>query len=65
MARLRWPKPRRSSAAIQRADTVSPDMTSSMHHDLERGTDALAYVDAYADIETFHRRDAARLARIG
>jgi 2-dehydropantoate 2-reductase len=24
-------------AAMQRADTVSPDMTSSMHHDLERG----------------------------
>ncbi len=23
--------------AMQRADTVSPDMTSSMHHDLERG----------------------------
>lgn len=25
------------AAAMQRADTVSPDMTSSMHHDLERG----------------------------
>lgn len=24
-------------AALQRADTVAPDMTSSMHHDLERG----------------------------
>jgi sterol 14-demethylase len=34
------------------------------YHDLERGTDALAYVDAYADIETFHRRDAARLALV-
>jgi 2-dehydropantoate 2-reductase len=26
-----------ADAAMQRADTVSPDMTSSMHHDLERG----------------------------
>jgi len=25
------------AAAMERADTVSPDMTSSMHHDLERG----------------------------
>jgi len=24
-------------AALQRADTVSPEMTSSMHHDLQRG----------------------------
>ncbi len=31
------------------------------YHDLERGTDALAYVDAYADIESFRIRDAARL----
>jgi sterol 14-demethylase len=30
------------------------------YHELERGTDAIAYVDAYADIESFHRRDAAR-----
>ncbi len=30
------------------------------YHDLERGTDALAYVDPYADIDTFRRRDAAR-----
>ena len=34
------------------------------YHDLERGTDALAFVDAYADIESFHRRDAARLALV-
>ena len=26
-----------AEAAMQRADSVSPDMTSSMHHDLERG----------------------------
>ena len=32
------------------------------YHDLERGTDALAYVDPYADIESFRRRDAARRA---
>jgi sterol 14-demethylase len=32
-----------------------------LYHDLERGTDALAYVDAYAPIESFRRRDAARL----
>ena len=31
------------------------------YHDLERGTDALAYVDPYADIESFRRRDAARV----
>ncbi len=31
-----------------------------LYHDLEQGTDALAYVDPYADIETFRRRDAAR-----
>ena len=31
------------------------------YHDLEKGTDALAYVDAYADIESFRQRDAARV----
>lgn len=30
------------------------------YHELEQGTDAIAYVDPYADIESFHRRDAAR-----
>jgi sterol 14-demethylase len=30
------------------------------YHDLERGTDALAYVDPYLDIESFRIRDAAR-----
>jgi sterol 14-demethylase len=29
-------------------------------HDLEKGTDAIAYVDAYADIESFRKRDEAR-----
>lgn len=31
-----------------------------LYHDLERGTDAIAYVDPYADIESFHARDRAR-----
>ena len=33
---------------------------ASLYHDLERGTDALAYVDPYAPIDSFRRRDAAR-----
>ncbi|HLF99138.1 MAG TPA: cytochrome P450 [Acidimicrobiia bacterium] len=33
---------------------------AALYHDLEQGTDALAYVDPYADIESFRRRDAAR-----
>ncbi|MCU1600317.1 MAG: cytochrome [Frankiales bacterium] len=32
-----------------------------LYHDLEKGTDALAYVDAYAPIESFRRRDEARV----
>ncbi|MGC5010293.1 cytochrome P450 [Streptosporangium sp. DT93] len=31
-----------------------------LYHDLERGTDPIAFVDPYADIESFRRRDAAR-----
>ena len=31
-----------------------------LYHDLERGTDALAFVDPYAPIESFRRRDAGR-----
>jgi sterol 14-demethylase len=31
-----------------------------LFHDLEQGTDAIAFVDPYADIPSFHRRDAAR-----
>jgi len=34
------------------------------YHDLEQGTDALAFVDPYAPIESFRRRDAARLALV-
>jgi sterol 14-demethylase len=33
---------------------------AELYHDLERGTDAVAYVDPYAPIESFRRRDAAR-----
>jgi len=35
-----------------------------LYHDLERGTDPIAYVDPYADIESFRRRDAARAALV-
>jgi sterol 14-demethylase len=34
---------------------------AALYHDLERGTDALAYVDPYAPIDSFRRRDAARV----
>jgi sterol 14-demethylase len=33
---------------------------ASLYHDLERGTDPIAYVDPYAPIESFRRRDEAR-----
>ena len=33
---------------------------ADLYHDLERGTDAIAYVDPYAPIESFRRRDDAR-----
>ncbi len=33
---------------------------AELFHDLEAGTDAIAFVDPYADIESFRRRDAAR-----
>jgi sterol 14-demethylase len=33
---------------------------AELYHDLEQGTDALAYVDPYADIPSFRRRDEAR-----
>lgn len=35
---------------------------SELYYDLEKGTDAYAFVDPYADIEAFRRRDAARVA---
>jgi sterol 14-demethylase len=33
---------------------------AELYHDLEQGTDAIAYVDPYAEIESFRRRDEAR-----
>jgi sterol 14-demethylase len=33
---------------------------AELYHDLERGTDALAFVNPYAPIESFRRRDEAR-----
>ncbi|MFI6996504.1 cytochrome P450 [Nocardia sp. NPDC050175] len=33
---------------------------AQLYHELEQGTDALAYVDPYAPIESFRRRDEAR-----
>ncbi len=38
---------------------------AALYHDLERGTDALAFVDPYAPIESFLRRDAARIGLVG
>jgi sterol 14-demethylase len=38
---------------------------AGLYHDLERGTDALAFVDPYAPIESFRRRDEARAALVG
>ncbi|HUR13352.1 MAG TPA: cytochrome P450 [Mycobacteriales bacterium] len=37
---------------------------AELYHDLERGTDALAFVDPYADLESFRRRDAARVEMV-
>lgn len=37
---------------------------ADLFHDLERGTDAIAFVDPYADIESFRRRDAARIEMV-
>ncbi len=37
---------------------------AQLYHDLERGTDPIAYVDPYADIESFRRRDDARVALV-
>src|SRR4051812_12156974 len=36
------------------------DRFAPLYHELEQGTDAIAYVDAYADIPSFHARDRAR-----
>jgi len=55
-----------SSCLIGRPFREELDATFAQHyHELERGTDAIAYVDAYADIESFHVRDAAREKLVG
>jgi len=37
---------------------------AELYHDLEQGTDAIAYVDPYAPIESFRKRDAARVGLV-
>jgi sterol 14alpha-demethylase len=37
---------------------------AELYHELERGTDALAFVDPYAPIDSFRRRDAARIGLV-
>jgi sterol 14-demethylase len=37
---------------------------AELYHDLEQGTDAIAYVDPYAEIDSFRRRDEARLGLV-
>jgi sterol 14-demethylase len=50
-----------SSCLIGKPFREELDATFAQHyHELEHGTDAIAYVDAYADIESFRMRDAAR-----
>ncbi|GAA3654565.1 cytochrome P450 [Nocardioides ginsengisoli] len=51
-----------SSCLIGRPFREELDSSFAHHyHELERGTDAIAYVDPYADIESFALRDAARV----
>ena len=50
-----------SACLIGRPFREELDSSFAQHyHELERGTDAIAYVDPYAGIESFRRRDAAR-----
>ncbi|MGH3351248.1 MAG: cytochrome P450 [Nocardioides sp.] len=50
-----------SSCLIGKPFREELDSSFARHyHELEHGTDAIAYVDAYADIESFRMRDAAR-----
>jgi sterol 14alpha-demethylase len=37
---------------------------AELYHDLEQGTDPIAYIDPYAPIESFRRRDEARVALV-
>ena len=51
-----------SSCLIGKPFREELDSSFAQHyHRLEKGTDALAFVDPYADIESFHQRDRARL----
>jgi sterol 14-demethylase len=55
-----------SSCLIGKPFREELDSSFAQHyHELERGTDAIAYVDASADIDSFRRRDAARLKLVG
>jgi sterol 14alpha-demethylase len=55
-----------SSCLIGRPFREELDATfAQYYHELERGTDAIAYVDAYADIDSFRVRDAAREKLVG
>ncbi|WP_281290958.1 cytochrome P450 [Nocardioides antri] len=50
-----------SSCLIGKPFREELDASFAQHyHELERGTDAIAYVDPYADIDSFRMRDAAR-----
>jgi sterol 14-demethylase len=50
-----------SSCLVGRPFREELDSSFARHyHELERGTDAIAYVDPYAEIENFRMRDAAR-----
>lgn len=40
------------------------DRFAKLYHELEQGTDAIAFVDPYAPIESFRRRDEARVALV-
>jgi sterol 14-demethylase len=54
-----------SSCLIGRKFRSSLDARfAGLYHDLERGTDALAFVDPHADIESFHQRDRSRAALV-
>lgn len=51
-----------SSCLIGKPFREELDASFAQHyHDLEKGTDAMAYVDPYADLESFRQRDAARV----
>lgn len=55
-----------SSCLIGRPFREELDATFAYtYHELERGTDAIAYVDPYAEIESFAIRDAAREKLVG